>query len=86
MKSPFMIYTDLESILVPENNEMHSPDDSYTNKYQSALVAALAINWHILMINLASLLVIYRSNAVNKFITNMVEESKYCSLMKKHFN
>ena len=30
-----MIYINLESILVPENNEMHSPDDSYTNKYQS---------------------------------------------------
>ena len=35
MKSPFMIYINLESILVPENNEMHSPDDSCTNKYQS---------------------------------------------------
>ena len=33
-KSPFIIYTDFESILVPENNEKQNPDKSYTNKYQ----------------------------------------------------
>ena len=30
-----MIYADFESILVPENNGNQSPDESYTNKYQS---------------------------------------------------
>ena len=29
-----MIYTDFESILVPENNEKQNPKESYTNKYQ----------------------------------------------------
>ena len=27
-KSPFIIYTDFESILVPENNEKQNPDKS----------------------------------------------------------
>ena len=31
---PFMIYTNFESVLVPENDGKQNPDDSYTNKYQ----------------------------------------------------
>ena len=34
IKSSFMIYTDFESIPVPENNGKQSPDESYTNKHQ----------------------------------------------------
>ena len=34
IKSPFMIYADLESILVPEDNGKQNPNESYTNKYQ----------------------------------------------------
>ena len=34
IKSPLMIYADFESILVPEDNEKQSPNESYTNKYQ----------------------------------------------------
>ena len=30
-----MIYTDFESIVVPENNGKQNPDESYTNKYQN---------------------------------------------------
>ena len=33
-KLPFMIYADLESILVPEDNGKQNPNKSYTNKYQ----------------------------------------------------
>ena len=29
-----MIYADLESILVPEDNGKQDPKESYTNKYQ----------------------------------------------------
>ena len=29
-----MIYADLESILVPEDNGKQDPNESYTNKYQ----------------------------------------------------
>ena len=32
--SPFMIYADFESVLVPEDNEKQSPNESYTTKYQ----------------------------------------------------
>ena len=29
-----MIYADLESILVPEDNGKQDPNESYTNKYE----------------------------------------------------
>ena len=32
--SPFMIYADFESVLVPEDNEKQNPNESYTTKYQ----------------------------------------------------
>ena len=32
-KSPFMIYADFESILVPEDNGKQNLNKSYTNKY-----------------------------------------------------
>ena len=34
VKSPFIIYADFESILVPENNRKQNPNESYTNKYE----------------------------------------------------
>ena len=34
IKSPFMVYADLGSILVPEDNGKQNPNDFYTNKYQ----------------------------------------------------
>ena len=34
IKSPFMIYGDFESILVPEDNGKQNPNESYTKKYQ----------------------------------------------------
>ena len=33
-KSPFMIYTDFQSIAGPEYSEKQTPDESYTNKCQ----------------------------------------------------
>ena len=33
-KSPFIIYADFESILLPENNAKQNLDESYTNKHQ----------------------------------------------------
>ena len=40
---PFMVYANLKSILVPEDNEKQNPDESYTSKYQK-LPAELAQN------------------------------------------
>ena len=34
IKSPFMIYADFESIILPEGNGKQSIEESYTNKYQ----------------------------------------------------
>ena len=34
IKSPFMIYADFESTLVPEDNGKQNRNESYTNKYQ----------------------------------------------------
>ena len=34
IKSPFVIYMDFQSILVPENHVKQNLNDSYTNKYQ----------------------------------------------------
>ena len=34
IKSPFMIYVDFESILVPEDNGKQNPSESFTSKYQ----------------------------------------------------
>ena len=34
VKSPFIIYADFESILVPENNRKQNPNESYTDKYE----------------------------------------------------
>ena len=35
IKSPFMIYADFESILVPEDNGKQNPSESYTNELKS---------------------------------------------------
>ena len=34
IKSPFMLYADFESVLVPENKGKQNPKEPYTNKYQ----------------------------------------------------
>ena len=34
IKSPFIIYGDFESILLPDDNGKQNPEESYTNKYQ----------------------------------------------------
>ena len=44
IKSPFMIYADFESILVPEDNGNQNPNETDTNKYQKNLVAVMATN------------------------------------------
>ena len=43
MKSPFIIYADFESILVPEDNGKQNPKESYTNKYQKHIACGILI-------------------------------------------
>ena len=40
IKSPFMIYADFESILVPQENGKQNPKDSYTNKSQKHIACS----------------------------------------------
>ena len=40
IKSPFIIYADLESILVLEDNEKQNPEESYTKKYQKHIACS----------------------------------------------
>ena len=40
IKSPFIICTDFESILVPENNEKQNPNEPYTNRYQKHIACS----------------------------------------------
>ena len=42
-----MIYADFEIILVPHDNAMQNPEESYTNKYQKYV---MVINKYMLMI------------------------------------
>ena len=42
-KSPFMICADIESILVPEDNEKQKTNESYTNKYQKLLLLLVTV-------------------------------------------
>ena len=45
IKSPFVIYADCESILVPENNEKQNPEESYTNRYQKLIACSYGYWW-----------------------------------------
>ena len=47
-----MIYADLESILMAEDNERQNPDEFYTNKIKNMLLVVMVINQYPLMINL----------------------------------
>ena len=43
-KSPFMIYADFESILVPEGSKKQNLNASDTSKYQNILLIVMVIN------------------------------------------
>ena len=40
IKSPFIIYADFESILVPEDNGKQNPEEPYTNKYKKHIACS----------------------------------------------
>ena len=39
INSPFIVYANSESILVPENNEKQNPEESYTKKKKEKYIA-----------------------------------------------
>ena len=87
-KSPFLIYADFESILVPEDNGKQNPNESYTNKYQIHI--ACSYGYKLVRIDDKFSQPFKRhlgEDAVYNFMNNMIEESTYCSdVMEKHFN
>ena len=86
MKSPFMIYADFESIFVPESNGKQNLDEPYTNKYQTHVGCSFGYKLVFNVEDQFNKLYLIQ-DTVHKFITNMVEESKYCSrVIKRPFN
>ena len=51
-----MIYTNFESIVVPEGNGKQIPEKSYTNKSQEHVACSYGYKLYVLMIGLVSLL------------------------------
>ena len=88
MKSPFIIYLDFESILVPENNGKQNPEEYYTNKYQKHIACSYEYKLVRVDDKFSKPFKTYLGNdTVYNFINSMIEESKYCNkVMKKHFN
>ena len=87
MKPSFMIYADFESILVPEDNYKQNPDKSYMEEYQKHIACKYVYKLICVDDKFSKLFKSYLGeNAVNNFISSMVEESKYCSdVVKKRF-
>ena len=87
-KSPFIIYANLESILVPEDNGNKKPEVSYTKKFKKHIAYSYGYKLVCVHDNFSKPFKTYLGkDAVYNFIIFMIEESKYCSeVMKKHFN
>ena len=74
IKSPFMIYADLESILVPEDNGKQNPEESYSNKYQKQVSCSYGYKLICVDDNLSQPFKSYlRKDAVCNFIDSMIE-------------
>ena len=89
IKSPFMIYEDLERILVPEDKGKQNPYKSYTKNIKQKHVA-FRYGYKLVCVDdkFSKTFKSYSGeDTVYNFINSMIEESKYCSeVTKKHFN
>ena len=88
MKSPFIIYLDFESILVPENSGKQNPEEYYTNKYQIHIACGYEYKLVFVDDKFSKPFKTYlKNNTVYNFVNSAIQESKYCNkVMKKHFN
>ena len=87
IKSPFIVYADFESILVPENKEKQHPEESYTNKYQKHIVCSYGYKLVCVGKFSKPFKTYFGKDAVYNFINSMIEQSKCCcDVVKKHFN
>ena len=83
-----MIYVDLESILLPEDNGKQNPEEPYTNKYQKHVAHSYRYKLVCVDDNFSKP---FKSelyeDVVYNFINSRIEESKYCiDMMRKYFH
>ena len=77
IKSPCIIYADLESILVPKDNRNQNPEVSYTKNLKNN---ACIYGYNLECVDgkfSNPLKTCLRKDAVYNFINNMIKESKY---------
>ena len=88
LKSPFMIYAEFESILVPDDNGKQNSKEAYIKKYQKHVLCSYGYKLVCVDYTFSKPFKSYLGeDAVYNFISSMIKESKYCSdMMKKHFH
>ena len=88
IKSPFIIYSDFKSILVPGDNGKQNPKESYTKKYQKHIACTDGYKLICADDKFSKPFTIYLSkDAAKNFINSVIKESKcYNDVTKKHFN
>ena len=88
IKSPFLIYADFESILVPEDNGKQNPNESYSSKYQKHIACSYGYKLVCVDDKFSKPFKSYLGkDVVYNSISSMIEKTKYCcDVMKKHFN
>ena len=87
---PFKIYADFECILKETrvSEEIIDKNSSYTKKYQNHIPCGFGYKVICIDNRFSKDIVTYRGkDSINKFITMILKEYKYCSgVMKKYFN
>ena len=88
IKSPFMIYVDFESILVPKDDGKQNRNESYISKYQKHPACSYGYKFVCVDDKFSKPFKSYLGkDDFYNFISSIIEESKYCSdVMKNHFN
>ena len=88
IKSPFIIYGDFESIMVPEDNRKQNPDESYSNKYQKNLACSYDYKLVSVYDKFSKPFKSYlREDDVFSFANSMIEERKCCDgIVKRPFS
>ena len=85
IKSLFIIYADVESVLAPDNNGKQKAEEFYANKYQKHI--AFSYGFKLVCVNDKSSKPFKTYLGKDAVYNSMIEERKYCSSMiKKHFN
>ena len=87
-KSPCIIYADLESIFVPEDNRKQNPEEFYTNKYQKHIACSHGYKLVCVDDKFSNPFKTYLGeDVVHNFINSMIKKSTCCcGEIRKHFN